>query len=72
MYRELPLAAYPAHRSHVADAPLVSENGSSGFRVGETDRGAPLGEAAVTVQAHAVTCLARDGGGDGRPSASRR
>ena len=40
--------------------------GSSGFPVGETDRGAPLGEAAVTVQAHAVTCPARDGGGDGR------
>ena len=40
--------------------------GSSGFRVGETDRGAPLGEAAVTVQAHAMTCPARDGGGDGR------
>ena len=39
--------------------------GSSGFRVGETDRGAPL-EAAVTVQAHAVTCHARAGGGDGR------
>ena len=45
---------------------LVHLFGSSGFRVGETDRGAPLGEAAVTVQAHAVTCRARDGGGDGR------
>ena len=40
--------------------------GSSGFRVGETDRGTPLGEAAVTVQAHAGSCPARVGGGDGR------
>ena len=44
----------------------VIESGSSGFRVDETDGGAPLGEAAVTVQAQAVTCPARDGGGDGR------
>ena len=45
---------------------VTTKMGSSGFRVGETDRGAPLGEAAVTVQAHAMTCPARDGGGDGR------
>ena len=44
----------------------VQKGGSSGFRVGETDRGTPLGEAAVTMQAHAVTCHARAGGGDGR------
>ena len=40
-------------------------SGSFGFRVDETDRGTPLGEAAVTVQAHAVICPARAGGGDG-------
>ena len=53
------------------DSLAIHFSWSSGFRVGETDRGAPLGEAAVTaqgraVQAHAMTCPARDGGGDGR------
>ena len=37
------------------DSLAIHFSGSSGFRVGETDRGAPLGEAAVTVQAHAMT-----------------
>ena len=64
----------PVHRSRLMDAWIFSRHadvdailrGSSGFRVGESDRGTPLGEAAVTMQAHAVTCPARAGGGDGR------
>ena len=44
--------------SVIAGAKMI---GSSGFRVGDSDRGTPLGEAAVTMQAHAVTCHARAG-----------
>ncbi len=63
--------SFPRTSQSCAATALPSSRGSSGFRVGETDRGAPLGEAAVTaqgraVQAHAMTCPARDGGGDGR------
>ena len=55
-----------APRWILIDAGAGFGEGSSGFRVGESDQGTPLGEAAVTMQAHAVTCHARAGGGDGR------
>ena len=71
MYARADLALYNSHGRLTGIVEIKNKKGSSGFRVGETDRGAPLGEAAVTaqgraVQAHAMTCPARDGGGDGR------